>query len=111
MHCKIQDVDNFQCFSPVLACNSSDCNLAGCDRKSELVMDINPGSCQRKWSTKTKTMTGCYSVITKKCCVTPRETFIADTEENCHDVSRENCHDSVDNVCKKFYLDNCNTIS
>ena len=90
-----------ECFSPVCACDSSDCYLAGCDRKSELVMDINLRSCQRKCSTKT--MTECYPI-------TPRETFIADPEENYSDVSRENCHDSVDNVCKNFYLDHCNSI-
>ena len=97
-------------FSPVLACNSSNCYLSDCYRKSELVLDINHVSYQRKWNTKTKTMMECYSVTTKECHVTPRATFIADPEENYSDVSREHCHDSVDNVCKNFYLDNRNTI-
>ena len=39
--------------SPLLACDSSDYYLADCDRKSELALDIDPRSCQRKWSTKT----------------------------------------------------------
>ena len=50
--------------SPILACDTSDYYLDGCDRKSELVVDIDPGSCQRKWSTKTKTEY--YSDISKK---------------------------------------------
>jgi hypothetical protein len=41
--------------SPVLVCDTSDYYLDGCDRKSELGLDIDPRSCQRKWSTKTKT--------------------------------------------------------
>jgi hypothetical protein len=89
--------------SPVLACNSSDYYLAGCTQKSNLVLDIDPGSCQRKWSTKTKTEY--YSDITKKCRVIPREDCVSDPEENWFHVS-EICHNSVDNFClNHFYLD------
>jgi hypothetical protein len=96
--------------SPVLACNSSDYYLAGCDRKSELVLDIDLGSCQRKGPTKTKTEY--YSDVTMKCRVIPREDCISDPEENWVYVSSEICHDSVDNICLiHFYLDNLLKIS
>ena len=96
--------------SPVLACDSSDFYLAGCDRKSELVVDIDPGSCQRKWSTKTKTEY--HSDITKICLVISREDCISDPEENWFYVSSEICHDSVDYICLiHFYLDNLLNIS
>ena len=101
----MQDKDNFpkpvtEGFSPVLACDGSDGYLAGYDQKlTELVLDTNQESCQRKSSAKEEH----YSVTAKKCNVMPRE--------SCLDVSRENCHDNVDNFCKYFYLDNLLTIS
>ena len=96
MQCKMQDAEKSsnpmtECFSPVLACNSADCYLAGCDQKLEPVLDIDPRSCQSKCSTKT--MKECYPI-------TPRETFIADPEKNYSDVSRENCHNSVDKCAR-----------
>jgi hypothetical protein len=94
--------------SPVLACNSSDDYLAVCDRKSELVLDIDPRSCQRKWPTKTKTE--CDSVLTRKCRVIPREDCISDPEES-FQVSSEICQDSFIKFCLiYFYLDNMITI-
>ena len=95
--------------SPVLACDSSDDYLAVCDRKSELVLDIDPRSCQRKWTTKTKTEY--YSDISKKCRVIPREDGISDPEENWFQVSSEICQDSFNMFCLiHFYLDNLFTI-
>jgi hypothetical protein len=82
--------------SPVLAYDTSDDYLAVCDRKSEPVLDIDPRSCQRKWSTKTKTEY--HSDITKKFRVIPRE----DSEENWFHVA-EICYNNVDNVCLIYF--------
>jgi hypothetical protein len=91
--------------SPDLVCDTSDYYLEVCDQKSELALDIDHRSCQRKWSTKTKTEY--HSDITKKRRVIPRE----DPEENWFHVS-EICNNNVDNFCLiHFYLDNLLKIS
>ena len=90
--------------SPVLVCDTSDYYLTVCDRKSEPVLDIDPRSCQRKWSTKTKTEY--HSDVTKKRRVIPRE-----DSENWFHVS-EICYNNFDNFCLiHFYFDNLLKIS
>ena len=80
--------------SPVPAYDTSDDFLAVCDRKSEPVLDIDPRSCQRKWSTKTKTEY--HSDVTKKRRVIPRE----DPEKICHDNVDIFCLIHLDNLLK-----------